>query len=709
MRPTTRRVRMLPALVAAVGLTTVLTAAAAPATAAPRSTASASTTAPAATTPAATAAADGAGGTLLMVLDSSGSMAGPAAGGVRKIDAAKTALDTVVRTAPGTASLGMRVYGATSSSCTDTQLVVPPATADGAQRARLTAAVGRYRPRGNTPIGYSLQKAAEDLRTVGGRRTILLVSDGEETCHADPCRTAAAIAASGVDIKVDVVGLRVDAKTRAQLQCIASAGHGTYYDAAGVTDLTESLTVSTVKAVRPFRLTGKPVRGAVGSAELPDLAPGQYLDALPATTEKQRYRIPKTPGSTVRISTTLFLPPGPDTRTDAANVEVTAPDGSSCDTDSDSASSYAGRSGFAVATAVVGPKIFGYSPEGCLDASELVLTVQRGVGGSRVDTGATRTPMEILVSEQGAVTNAASLPAPAPQPRSATLAAAANPALVVGGTSFSDAPALPPAGGRDTIRPGETLVYKVPVRWGQQPSFRVDLAGSSVTEDQNPYGRNLTMDLYGPDRSAFNIYQAAYTATGSYSQALRYDGAPVTGSVTGPQVRYTNRTQYNLTGAAQQGWYYLVLNLAVANGSGTDDFGVPVTVRAAALGAPSGVPVFQALPARPATTDPTQPANPGAPSDPAGSPTPSAAGEPNDPTASPTPRAEPSTTAADTTPAPADTTDPAQAAGTDARPASDSGSTSTAVLAIWTIGALLTISLLVLAVRLLRRPGGQAR
>jgi len=34
----------------------------------------------------------------------------------------------------------------------------------------------------------------------------VLVSDGEETCRADPCDTAAAIAHQGIDLRIDVIG-----------------------------------------------------------------------------------------------------------------------------------------------------------------------------------------------------------------------------------------------------------------------------------------------------------------------------------------------------------------------------------------------------------------------------------------------------------------------------------------------------------------------
>lgn len=52
----------------------------------------------------------------------------------------------------------------------------------------------------------------------------MLVSDGQETCDADPCATAAALVWQGIDLKFDVIGLRVSGRARDQLRCIADQG-----------------------------------------------------------------------------------------------------------------------------------------------------------------------------------------------------------------------------------------------------------------------------------------------------------------------------------------------------------------------------------------------------------------------------------------------------------------------------------------------------
>jgi hypothetical protein len=74
-----------------------------------------------------------------------------------------------------------------------------------------------------------------------GRRVVVLVSDGRETCKADPCASAKALADANVKLIVHTIGLGVDAAARTQLQCIANVARGTYFDATTSRELNERL------------------------------------------------------------------------------------------------------------------------------------------------------------------------------------------------------------------------------------------------------------------------------------------------------------------------------------------------------------------------------------------------------------------------------------------------------------------------------------
>jgi hypothetical protein len=93
---------------------------------------------------------------------------------------------------------------------------------------------------GYTPIADSIELAARDLPG-DDINSIILVSDGEETCEGDPCGLAEALKASDAAVTIHVVGYAVEQVAREQLQCIAAVSGGTYHDAEGAEDLLQAL------------------------------------------------------------------------------------------------------------------------------------------------------------------------------------------------------------------------------------------------------------------------------------------------------------------------------------------------------------------------------------------------------------------------------------------------------------------------------------
>jgi hypothetical protein len=101
------------------------------------------------------------------------------------------------------------------------------------------ASLGAY---GKTPIARSLSLAAKDLEPYSKHLpTILLVTDGKETCGGNPIQVVEDLKAQGVAIRVFVVGLDLDALSKEQLRKLARAGNGKYYDAKSSEELKFSL------------------------------------------------------------------------------------------------------------------------------------------------------------------------------------------------------------------------------------------------------------------------------------------------------------------------------------------------------------------------------------------------------------------------------------------------------------------------------------
>lgn len=188
---------------------------------------------------------------IMLVLDASGSMARRDQAGRTSMEAAQEATADALETVPTSTLVGLRVFGSrvdghgrpTSAACRDTRVVQPLAPLD---RRRMTTAVFSFDPLGETPIARSIDAAVDDLGR-SGRRAILLVTDGEESCAPDPCRAVADARAAGVDVRVDIVGLRVGNRARDQLQCIARSTNGRYSEAADDSQLSGTLRAALVR------------------------------------------------------------------------------------------------------------------------------------------------------------------------------------------------------------------------------------------------------------------------------------------------------------------------------------------------------------------------------------------------------------------------------------------------------------------------------
>lgn len=169
-------------------------------------------------------------GDLVFVLDASGSMWGQV-DGVAKITTARSVLSALLGDLPEGTRAALVSYGdQRERDCSDVTVVAAPGALAPAALAERLAGI---QPKGKTPIASSLERAGDLLGEATGGQ-IVLISDGIETCGGDPCATAAALAARGVDVRIHVVGFDVDDAARAQLACVAERGNGRYFDARDV-------------------------------------------------------------------------------------------------------------------------------------------------------------------------------------------------------------------------------------------------------------------------------------------------------------------------------------------------------------------------------------------------------------------------------------------------------------------------------------------
>ena len=179
-------------------------------------------------------------GQSMLVLDASGSMWGRI-GGKAKIDIARDAVANMLGSWPASQQLGLMAYGHRSKgNCADIEMLKAPAVLD---KAGFQRAVNALQPKGMTPISASVRMAAEQLKFSERKATVILVSDGEETCHADPCVLGQELEKLGVDFTAHVIGFDIEkgSKAHAQLQCLATSTGGKYLDARNAEDLNKAM------------------------------------------------------------------------------------------------------------------------------------------------------------------------------------------------------------------------------------------------------------------------------------------------------------------------------------------------------------------------------------------------------------------------------------------------------------------------------------
>ncbi|MBT2490552.1 VWA domain-containing protein [Streptomyces sp. ISL-96] len=509
----------------------------------------------------AVARADGAG-SLVMVLDSSGSMADDDGSGRTRMEAARAAVATVVDTLPDGHPTGLRVYGADrASGCSDTRLVRPVQPLD---RDAMKRAVDGVRPKGDTPMGLSLQKAAQDLPEPAdgalGRRTVLLISDGEDNCGTpQPCEVARQLGEDGIDLRIDTIGFQVRGKARQQLECVAEAGHGSYYDAPDAKALARQLQRASQLSAGGYRLRGESVEGGASASDAPGLAPGQYTDTIgPGET---RWYAPRLDAkSAADLAVTAVPQPGvPVALADGLELKLTTEEkaggtgGVTCET---SQKIFGQNEGAMVLTTAVSRIP---SPDGgqfCDPAGRYLLSVHR-----TSDSGSDRArwPLELRYAAERPLAKG-TVPA-----ESATeygeagkdaVSPMGDPKDVEGGTGFNDARALGKGVWRDRLLPAQTRWYKVRVGWGQQLRYAVDFGNEPTLEADST-------EMSFVDTAAYSPGRRPVSGGGEFTDRTMYLGKPAAVDSGTVPVAWTNRweTAGHVVPVRSAGDYYIAVSL----------------------------------------------------------------------------------------------------------------------------------------------------
>ena len=141
--------------------------------------------------------------------------------------------------------VGVRVYGHTCNifaynACRSSELLVPLGLDNS---YKINSALAKLRPRGMTPITYSLKQGVnKDLKDKNGVKHIILLTDGGENCDESPCDYAIELIRKRKDIKIDVIAFNVhDSEDLDQLRCVADVTSAKFLEANTNAELVNSM------------------------------------------------------------------------------------------------------------------------------------------------------------------------------------------------------------------------------------------------------------------------------------------------------------------------------------------------------------------------------------------------------------------------------------------------------------------------------------
>ena len=207
----------------------------------------------------------------MIVFDASGSMG--ATDYTLKVPRIARVKQSMARVLPEVAPvrrLGLIVYGEGAyNDCTSIQLRLKPTRNAASPLLNIISGID---PRGRTPLTESVRLAAETLDYKKREAVVVLLTDGEETCGGDPCKTAALLKADSPNLTIHVVGYRDEQGTYFKARCMAEETGGKYFSVSTEDELVDALRKTLGCPFLTENNSGKTLKLPTRSGNIPDPA-----------------------------------------------------------------------------------------------------------------------------------------------------------------------------------------------------------------------------------------------------------------------------------------------------------------------------------------------------------------------------------------------------------------------------------------------------
>lgn len=175
---------------------------------------------------------------VIIVVDASSTMSGKM-GDETKIDSVKSVLRGLLAELTKEKVVGVMAYGhRRGQDCEDIETLVSikkPTEGD------LLSSLDRIIPKGRTPLTEAVGQATQMLEGQTTDTSVVLITDGPDTCGGDPCLLGRDLSKSGSMSRVHIIGLDLVAHNTSRLQCLALETGGTYTPVSNRTELQTAL------------------------------------------------------------------------------------------------------------------------------------------------------------------------------------------------------------------------------------------------------------------------------------------------------------------------------------------------------------------------------------------------------------------------------------------------------------------------------------
>lgn len=210
-----------------------------------------------------------------VILDASGSMLRDE-DGVDRIDTAKnTLLAFMKNTLPAGTPFALRAFGHIEAGSCESELLIPLSPLDYDGMSSIVEGVEAINL-AKTPIADSLAKVTSDLGQVIGSQTVILLTDGKETCDGDPAAVIRSLREANANVRVNIIGYAIEEEElRRTFESWAAIGDGLYFDAPENKELAAALDGAVAV---PYRIYSDDVLIATGvtGQTSHQIAPGAY-------------------------------------------------------------------------------------------------------------------------------------------------------------------------------------------------------------------------------------------------------------------------------------------------------------------------------------------------------------------------------------------------------------------------------------------------